>query len=93
MHLVKTEFDGKSRTKQMINNNLKNFVSEKPIYLQQVYAKGKDNIKTGERYIDIVYLAIVPENTVAKNGYRFCEISCNDNFLFVNGKKFEYTLY
>ena len=93
LNLVKTEFDGKSRTKQLINDRLKKYVDQEPTYLQQVYAKGEDNTQKGNRDIDIVYLAIVPENTVAKNGYKFCEVFCDDKYLTVAGNRFEYTLY
>ena len=93
LNLVKTEFDGKSRTKQLINDKLKNYIDKEPKYLQQVYAKGEDNISKGNRDIDIVYLAIVPEDTQAKNGYKFCEVFCDEKYLIVDNKKFEYTLY
>ena len=92
-NLVKKEFDGKSRTKNLINNELKNYIDKEPTFLQQVYAKGEDNLKNSCRDIDIVYLAIVPENTTSKNGYKFCEIKSDDKFLIVDGQKYEYALY
>ena len=92
-NLVKTVFDGKSRTKELINNKLKDYVNLEPTYLQQIYAKGEDNLAEKCRDIDIVYLAIVPEEAQAKNGYKFCEIFCDDNYLFVDSQKFGYTLY
>lgn len=92
-NLVKTEFDGQSRTKELINNKLKNYIDLQPTYFQQIYAKGENNLAKSCRDIDIVYLAIVPENTQAKNGYKFCEISYDQNCLIVCNQKFEYTLY